>query len=463
MKTVILLIGLLFSTFSLQAQDYEDVMSEAYWKIWNSDVQASINKNIEQYRKGDAELNIPSGVTVKIEQLSHSFIFGGNIFLFGQLETTQQNRQYENTFGALFNSATLPFYWKTLEPEQGKPRYTAGSSYIFRRPPVDPILEFCESNKIMTKGHAIIYGMRRWGHPDWMPSDRKEMEFYFEKHIQELALRYKDRIQIWDVVNEPVDQANRGIMPDDYTYKSYKWAMKYFPESVIFNINDIDFKSGIPYTRRYVEIARNMIDRGIRIDNVGAQMHIFNPVEAQKIAEGDNILTPAKLTDVVDCLNEVGRPVHVSEVTVCAPDSTSIGSAIQAVIAENLYRFWFSCPNITGITWWNVVDGGGAPGEPSYSGLYDKRMRKKPVYETLDRLINREWKTSLTTTSNAQGVVRFRGFKGHYRATWINKNGSDKNYSFSIFTEKPNDTVHLFESAIDLLSYATLQKLEGKE
>ena len=45
----------------------------------------------------------------------------------------------------------------------------------------------------------------------------------------------------------------------------------------------------------------------------------------------------------------------------------------------------------------------------------------------------------------------------------VETNGSDKNYSFSIFTEKPNDTVHLFESAIDLLSYATLQKLEGKE
>lgn len=432
MKNVILLIGLFFSTFCLQAQDHKDVMSEAYWEIWNPDVQASIDKNIEQYRKGDAVLKIPSGTTVKIEQLSHSFIFGGNIFLFGQLETTQQNKQYENTFGALFNSATLPFYWKTLEPEQGKPRYTAGSSYIFRRPPVDPILEFCESNKITAKGHAIIYGMRRWGHPDWMPSDRKKMEFYFEKHIQELALRYKDRIRMWDVVNEPVDQANRGIMPDDYTYKSYKWAMKYFPESVIFNINDIDFKSGIPYTRRYVEIARNMIDRGIRIDNVGAQMHIFNPVEAQKIAEGDNILTPAKLTEVVDCLNEVGRPVHVSEVTVCAPDSTRTGSAIQAVITENLYRFWFSCPNITGITWWNVVDGGGAPGEPSYSGLYDKEVNKKPVYETLDRLINREWKTSLTATSNAQGVVRFRGFKGHYRATWTSKNGKIEIQEFDI-------------------------------
>ena len=34
---------------------------------------------------------------------------------------------------------------------------------------------------------------------------------------------------------------------------------------------------------------------------------------------------------------------------------------------------------------------------------------------------------------------------------------------FPFFAEKSNDTVHLFESAIDLLSYATLQKLDGKE
>lgn len=441
MKIIVLFISLFLNSFYLQAQvffsknakeDRDKIMSEAYWSIWNPDVQAEIDKKIEQYRKGDAVLQIPSGITVKIEQLSHSFIFGGNIFLFGQLKTTQQNKQYENTFGSLFNSATLPFYWKTLEPEQGKSRYTAESSYMFRRPPVDPIIEFCESNNIIAKGHAIIYGMRRWAHPEWMPTDRREMEYYFEKHIQELALRYKDRIQMWDVVNEPVDQANRGIMPDDYTYKSYKWAMTYFPKSVILNINDIDFKGGIPYTRRYVEITRNMIDRGIRIDNVGAQMHIFNPAEAQKIAEGESILTPEMLTEVVNCLREAERPIHVSEVTVCAPDSTNEGKAIQAIITGNLYRFWFSDPDITGITWWNVVDGGGAPGEPSYSGLYDKEMNKKPVYKTLDALINREWKTSLTVTSDTQGFVRFRGFKGHYRATWINKRGKKEIQEFDI-------------------------------
>lgn len=40
--------------------------------------------------------------------------------------------------------------------------------------------------------------------------------------------------------------------------------------------------------------------------------------------------------------------------------------------------------------------------------------------------------------------------------------GSDKHYSFSIPAEESCREVHLFESAIDLLSYATMEKLDGK-
>ena len=39
--------------------------------------------------------------------------------------------------------------------------------------------------------------------------------------------------------------------------------------------------------------------------------------------------------------------------------------------------------------------------------------------------------------------------------------GSDKRFSFSIPAAVDSDTLHLFESAIDLLSYATLRKQEG--
>lgn len=413
----------------------EQVLSDAYLKIWNGQVQNSIDKDIEKYRMADAILKlegIPAGTEVKIEQMSHLFLFGGNIFLFGDLKNPEKNKKYEDTFGTLFNAATIPFYWKTLEPEQGKPRYEAGSSYEYRRPPTDPLVDFCESKGINMNGHAIIYGMRKWGHPTWMPEDRNKMEEYFENHIYKLAERYKGRIQRWDIVNEPTDQANRGIMPDDYTYKSFLWAMKYFPDTVKFNINDSDMNWDMSLYRRYLEIVRNLVDRGAKINNVGLQMHIFNPEESRKIAAGADILTPDKIYERLNYMSGAERPLHVSEVTISAPDDTDEGKAIQAEIAKNLYRLWFSHPNIMGITWWNVVDGGAAPGEPSISGIYDKDLNRKPVYYVLDKLINDEWKTRINLKADSESMVKFIGFKGRYRVSWKDNLGKEKLSEFDL-------------------------------
>jgi len=53
-----------------------------------------------------------------------------------------------------------------------------------------------------------------------------------------------------------------------------------------------------------------------------------------------------------------------------------------------------------------------------------------------------------------------RGISSDFRGE---ATGSDKHYSFNIPANQPNDTVHLFESAIDLLSYATLLMMEGRD
>lgn len=420
-----------------QQKKTEDVksglMSEIYQQYWNPEVQSKIDKDIDLNRKSDAIChlkNVSKAIDVKVEQIEQSFLFGGNIFLFGDLGSPEKNKRYEDTFGSLFNAATVPFYWKALEQEKGKPRYTADSPYEYRRPATDPVVEFCEKRGINMNGHAIIYGMRQWGHPTWMPEDRKAMEPIFEAHVKDLAQRYKGRIQRWDVVNESIDQANRGLMPDDYTYKTFSWAMKYFPESVKFNINDCDIHWGP--SRRYVEIVRDLIDRNIRIDNVGVQMHIFNPEEAKRISKGADLLTPAKVYAVLDCLAEAERPIHISEVTVCAPDETIDGMSIQAEIAKNLYRIWFSYPKVMGITWWNMVDGGAAKGEPSFSGLYDKELNQKPVYKVLNNLINHEWKTNLTVRSDKNGTIKFRGFKGKYRVSWKDNSGKKQMAEFCL-------------------------------
>jgi GH35 family endo-1,4-beta-xylanase len=416
------------------AQTTAPAISDAYKKLWEDPAtNARIDKDIRENRMAEAVLSLPSvkaGTEVTIEQTRHAFLFGGNSFLFGDLKTPEKNQRYADTFGTLFNAATVAFYWKTLEKEQGKPRFAEGSSYEYRRPPPDPVVSYMESRDICMNGHAIVYGIRRWGHPEWMPEDRKAMEAIFEQHVKTLAERYGARVQRWDVVNEAIDQANRGLMPDDYTFKTYKWAAKYFPPSVRFGINDCDVHWGP--SRRYVELVRDLIDRGARVDMVGVQMHIFNPKESQRIADGADILTPAKNYAVLDCLRETERPIHVSEVTISAPDDTKAGHAVQAVLARNLYRLWFSYPQVMGITWWNVVDGGAAAGEPSLSGLYDVNMNPKPVYHTLDTLINHEWKTRLTVKADAGKPLAFRGFKGRYRVTWTDASGAARSEEFEL-------------------------------
>lgn len=400
-----------------------DAMSPEYWAIWNDDVQKKIDADIEANRKADATVSLPGvkkGTPVHVEQLTHSFRFGSNIFLFGQLDSDEKNKAYADAFGELFNGATVAFYWKTLEPVPGKPRFTADSEPIWRRPPTDPVVDYCESRHLNIHGHAVIYAFPMWGHPEWLPNDRKAMEPFFEKHIRELAERYKGRIHEWDVVNECYDQAKRGLVPDDYVYKTFKWCEKYFPESVLFSSNECDLSWGP--TPRYTQIVRDLKERGARVDLMGVQAHLFDPNECERIARGEKLRTPEQITATLDCMSGAELPIHISEVTISAPSDDAAGRAVQATIAKNLYRLWFSYPKTMGITWWNAVDGGAVPNEPSTSGIFTPEMEKKPVYYVLDDLINHQWRTEMTVESD-EGKVAFRGFRGKYRLSWTDENG----------------------------------------
>lgn len=64
---------------------------------------------------------------------------------------------------------------------------------------------------------------------------------------------------------------------------------------------------------------------------------------------------------------------------------------------------------------------------------------------------------------DAGGKPRYANQRGIGSDFIGDANGSDKHYSFGIPAAAASDTLHLFESAVDLLSYGTLQKLDGKD
>jgi GH35 family endo-1,4-beta-xylanase len=477
------------------AEERNPAMSEAYWRLWNPEAQERIDRTIDQNRKADAALKLegaPADAEVKIEQLTHDFIFGAHIFNFDQLGTPERNRRYKELYGTLFNSATIAFYWKKFELEPGQPRFRAeardteaywnsaedpkGETH-WRRPASDPVVAFCESKGIRLHGHTIVWGNRRWQHPDWLwerycPADEKakilelgkdglakltpaqiaelapvytkELQRLFEKRLTELAGHYKGRLHSWDVVNESATDFSRGLMipgdalckshyglmPGDYTFQAFQSADRLFPKNVLLNIND--YLNNEAYAKQVIDLRA----RGCRIDIMGSQMHLFNPQECLDIAEGKAvgkpINTPQQIWETMATLAKAGLPIHLSEITITSPNNDARGQQIQAVIARNLYRTWFSVKEMMGITWWNVVDDCGAPGEPSVSGLFSRDMQPKPAYFALDTLINKEWKTRLTLKAGEGGRVAFRGFRGKYRATWRDASGAEKSAEFHL-------------------------------
>ncbi len=61
------------------------------------------------------------------------------------------------------------------------------------------------------------------------------------------------------------------------------------------------------------------------------------------------------------------------------------------------------------------------------------------------------------------GISRYGALRGTSRYYKGEATGSDKHYSFAIHADENCNTVHVFESAIDLLSYGTMEHLAGRD
>lgn len=89
--------------------------------------------------------------------------------------------------------------------------------------------------------------------------------------------------------------------------------------------------------------------------------------------------------------------------------------------------------------------------------IIDACLKRNILYESKD------FHSAVFVGRDKAGTARYaniRGTKGQYKGE---ASGSDKHFSFKIADNPASDTVHVFESAIDLMSYATLQLFEGTD
>lgn len=417
-------------------------------KIWmkaaeeNRDLlEGRVKDGIEKNRKGycklkftDKDGNPIKGKKVKITQMTHDFGFGANLFMLDEFDTDEYNKIYRDNFKKYFNLATVPFYWKDLEPEKGNPRYDKNSPKVYRRPAPDLCMEYCEENGITPKLHCLVY--ETWL-PDWLPKDdmAKTEELYAER-FRQISERYSGRMKEFEVINEchfiPCWEKTRSVICDKKSIIdwSFRLAEKYFPNDllVINEGNPIESLAKERYYAQYYLLIEKALKNGRRIEKIGLQHHVFTGVSAENeqefenaVKKGDIMVDPATILKGLDVIADFGLPLEITEVTVPCFGDTEEDEELQADLLELLYSVWFSHPAVEDVVYWNAPDGyayakKGWNENLVRGGLWHHDLTPKKAALRLHKLINEVWHTDLELTTDENGYVDFRGFYGEYIA-----------------------------------------------
>ena len=399
-----------------------------------------VKENTEKYRKGNARVLVvdENGVpqknkTVKIRQVSHEFKFGANLFLLNELETDEKNEKYKSAFSELFNMATLPFYWDSVEPEKGNVRYEIGSEPYYRRPPIDLCMDFCRENGIEPREHALAYENH---FPVWLKdSEVDEIKRELTRRYEEISTRYADKINTIEVTNEMFWYHSKTKFYDapDYLEWCFKQADKYFPKNQLV-VNESTEEAWCQVRRpnsQYYSYIENLMLKGARVDAIGMQFHMFYERE-RELERASSLYRPTNLYKYLDFYSRLINHLQITEITIPAYSNEKRDEEIQAEIIEALYRVWFSHPACEQIIYWNLVDGYTYVDDPTpeniartqgdmtvgenrfYGGLLRFDMTPKPAFLRLKELITKEWRTNLEAQTDENGYVTFRGFFGEY-------------------------------------------------
>jgi endo-1,4-beta-xylanase len=384
---------------------------------YGDSILAGAAQRIDQHRMADASVQVMDAdgqpladAVVAIRQTRHAFLFGSNIFRWGQQSTPEAIQAYQQRYKDLLNFATLAYYWPSYEPRQGEPQHESRMG----------VARWCLDNGILCKGHPLAWN---YFEPRWLPDDGAEILGLQLARIEDCVQHFQGVIDIWDVVNEAahfdrealterapkLTQTWSEIGQIEFARRCFQAARHASPAATLL-IND--YRTDAAYQR----VIEGLVDDEGKplYDVIGIQSHMHH---------GE--WTSDQLWERCERFQRYGVPLHFTELTVLSGrhgwqesgprtdwPSTPDGEQRQAAHVERIYTILFSHPAVEAITWWDFSDDGAWQGAPA--GLLRKDLSPKPAYKALHRLIKQQWWTDLRKTTNARGEVTFRGFLGDY-------------------------------------------------
>jgi endo-1,4-beta-xylanase len=368
-----------------------------------------------------------AGQQVTVAQKNHKFLFGSNWgestipLVNGELvglEKELAERRNEH-FLNLFNQATLPFYWGRFEPQRGQPD-TARIMNTAR---------WYAEQGCALKGHPLCWHTLT---ADWLlaMSNEEILEAQLAR-IQRDVTDFAGVIETWDVVNEAIimpifDKYDNGITRlckqmgrIGLIRAMFEVTRAANPRTTLI-LNDFDISPA------YDLLVEDCLAAGIQIDVIGIQSHMHQGywgVEKtlEVLSRFERFNLPIQFSENTIVSGHLMPPeiVDLNDYQVDEWSSTPEGEERQAQEVVTHYKTLLSRPLVTGITWWDMSDGGwlNAP-----AGLLRQDESPKPAYGELLKLVKGEWWLSPTRmTTDSAGQLTLSGFLGEYELSIENQ------------------------------------------
>jgi endo-1,4-beta-xylanase len=262
-------------------------------------------------------------------------------------------------------ASTLSREFNMVEPED------AMKWWVIRRDPEsfdftqgDQIVGFARTHGMKVRGHTLVWG---WTNPPWLLERHfppEELSSLLQEHIAKVVDHYRGQIFAWDVVNEAFDEQGKvkdsiwynrpgiGFAGKDTTYieQAFQWAHAADPAALLF-YNDAEGEAINSKSDAIFAMVKDFRERGVPIDGVGLQMHLFDLQADVKSIEA-NI---ARFT-------ALGVQVHITEMDVAIATAPS-GDALraedlqkQADIYGAIAQACLAHPGCTAIQTWGFTD-----------------------------------------------------------------------------------------------------------
>jgi GH35 family endo-1,4-beta-xylanase len=420
-----------------------------------ADTLAEARERILRIRRGPARPRLLGkngeplrGITVQVRQTHADFLWGDQLwgldalFRHGHRQSAKV-RHFTRRFTECLNSANCLSYW-TEAPRNDGPKHMEfqGEDHLDE---MEEQVAWALSRGLVPKGHPVFWSLPK-AYPSWLQKYPVETQWKFiEVRVRNLIARFRGRVKLWDVVNEPMWEAAPHNLPrrhwphledmteiTKYVSRVLRWVREEDPAALCI-INEYGLEKdgeGPIYTaadgtrvtaalqrRRFLELAEALAAAGTPPDALGMQAHT------------GAWMTPDEQQAVLDELALAGLPLHYTEFwTKTSGLEEKLGSAVaeklRAEYAANVLTIAFAHPSVQAFYFWgDVVESFGFRQDHNTSGLPSSSHEPTPLYHRVRQLIREEWMTSLQATTDADGCLPFTGFFGRYELTCVSPAG----------------------------------------